>query len=199
MIISTQKFSEVFGGEKLLDIGNRVQLVGCVLAGKSDGYLLIFPDEVAAADGMAFKPLEMTLADWEAMINQSDLLNVAITNGPNKAIVRKSARQIDQNVAWTVYERDGYVCRYCARRVPLTVDHIVCWEHGGPSIVANLLSSCRRCNRDRGNMLYHHWIESPTYAIVSENLTAAQREANIAVIETLPRLEAMRATVKRSR
>ena len=69
-----------------------------------------------------------------------------------KAILRKTARQIEASVSWQVWRRDGCRCRYCGRdNVPLTVDHLVRWEEGGPSTEENLVSSCKKCNQSQGD------------------------------------------------
>ena len=69
--------------------------------------------------------------------------------------------------------------------MPLTVDHLVCWEVGGPSTEANLVSACRKCNKVRGNTPYPDWLTNGYYVQVSKGLKPAVREANEAVSATL--------------
>lgn len=192
----------------LLEFGHTIQMVGGVYAGKGKLYLTLFPDELGeVSPGATFRQgdgdvdevvtLDMNLDDWTRFLQQTDLLETEIltkaTDGKlAKAIVRKSQRQISQGVSWAVYKRDGYKCRYCAvDDVPLTVDHLVLWEEQGPSVPANLVSSCRKCNKTRGNAQYAAWLEHPYYKRVSRNLDAATRQANLALVGTLdaiPRL-----------
>jgi len=113
-----------------------------------------------------------------------------------KAVVRKCQRNIDQVVSWNVFGRDNFACRYCGRshddngnRVPLTVDHLVLWENGGPSTESNLASSCKKCNKTRGNTEYADWLNHHYYKRVAENLTQAQRQANIDLLSTLANIE----------
>ncbi|WP_212636678.1 HNH endonuclease, partial [Salmonella enterica] len=55
-------------------------------------------------------------------------------------ILRKNQRILDQKIAWEVYRRDKYKCRYCGiDNVPLTVDHIITWESGGATHADNLM------------------------------------------------------------
>ena len=135
--------------------------------------------------------LNMTLDEWQQFIRQTDIMEASVlTEGPDgkviKSIVRKSARQISQHVSWAVYRRDGYRCRYCGRDdVPLTVDHLVLWEEGGPSTEANLVASCKRCNKTRGNTQYTDWLNHPYYQRVSKNLTATVRQDNLDLVATL--------------
>jgi hypothetical protein len=142
--------------------------------------------------------LDMDRDDWARFIRQTDLLEVEVlaATGDNKklakAVIRKSQRQISQGVSWQVYKRDGYRCRYCAAEgVPMTVDHLVLWEDGGPSIPENLVTACRRCNKTRGNTEYGAWLRHPYYRKVSRGLIMAAQEANEAVLHTLAAIPRM--------
>jgi len=99
-----------------------------------------------------------------------------------KVIVRKSTRNISQEVSWRVFRRDKCKCRYCGNdKVPLTVDHLVLWEEGGPSIEDNLTAACKKCNKTRGNMQYADWLNSSYYRKVSQHgLNEMERQKNIA-------------------
>lgn len=171
----------------LLDIGHTIQLVGMVLSGNGETYVSLFPDEKGSLpEPLQVLPLET--ADWEALLYQSDVLNVELV-GPKKSIVRKSQRLVDQNVAWDVYKRDGYRCRYCGKEGPLTVDHIILWEAGGLTIADNLIAACRKCNRTRGNTSYADWINSRDYQRLSARLDAVTSVRNLRVLTQLSTLE----------
>lgn len=179
-----------FADLPLLSIGTTVQMSGAVYSDDKNTYLVLFPDEHDAADKpLAALPLSQT--EWQDFIRQTDHLDVEmLAPGEDgkvvKAIVRKSQRQIDQGVSWTVYKRDGYRCRYCGLEgVPLTVDHLVLWEEGGPSIPENLVAACRKCNKTRGNTPYAAWLKHPYYLKVSRNLIEFARLANEKVADTL--------------
>ena len=189
----------------ILDVGNTIQLVGAVYADKDRIFLCMMPNGLSedqdtelncqlngVASTRPVKMLYMDAADWEKFLRQTDLLETEILEaaGPNKeivkAITRKSTRQISQDVSWKVFRRDGMKCRYCAADdVPLTVDHLVLWEHGGPSIEANLVSACKRCNKFRGNTEYADWLVSPQYKGSSKKLDEATRQKNLALVNTL--------------
>jgi len=189
----------------LLKFGNTIQLIGGVWAGEGQVFVCLFPDEhhdilcgqgkpLFTSDGNDEYPvhtLNMDVPDWEAFLRQTDLMETEVLAKAKdgalvKAIIRKSTRQIDQSVSWKVFERDDFRCRYCHRRGPMTVDHLVRWEEGGPSTEANLLSACRKCNRTRGDMSYADWLNSPYYKNVSAFLPLPVLEANRLVAETLP-------------
>jgi hypothetical protein len=183
----------------LLDVGHSIAMVGALYAGKGKVYGVLFPEGQGDARQAPVEMLDLTLDDWKEFLNQTDTLPVeAYPDGSGqKAILRKSNREVDNTVSWAVYRRDKYVCRYCANdKVPLTVDHLVRWEERGPWIEANLVTACRKCNKTRGDMSYADWLKSEFYRRVSKNLTPEVRAANEAILGTLdkiPRVIKMRS------
>ena len=71
------------------------------------------------------------------------------------------------------------------------MDHLVVWEAGGPTIVKNLVASCKKCNRVRGTLPFNEWLGHPYYRKVSVRLSEAEKAANIALIATLSRIPRM--------
>lgn len=178
----------------ILSIGTTVQMSGVVYSDAKGAWVVPFPDEKDLLD----KPLEvlsMGLPEWSMFLQQTDHLDVEMLAPCEdgkivKAIVRKSQRQIEQGTSWAVFKRDGFRCSYCGTEggtqgAVLTVDHLVLWEHGGPSTEANLLTACRKCNKTRGNMLYDDWLRSDYYKKVSRNLISFQVEKNLRLADTL--------------
>jgi len=179
----------------LLDIGNTVQISGAIWSGDGRDYLCFFPDEFDEALGNEMKVLLMDEDDWKKFLRQTDIVETEVLAelGDNKiigkAILRKTTRQIEQRVSWAVYRRDNYTCRYCGRNdVPLTVDHLILWKDGGPSIEKNLITSCKKCNKTRGDMKYVDWLESPEYAKVSKELSMSYRIKNEDLVNSLSRI-----------
>ena len=170
----------------ILDVGDKIGMTGAVFS-SNDGtvYLCMFPTQ-PTPDRNKIEPLEMDLADWLKFLKQLDVQETEVLVKDKasgelvKAILRKSQRTIEQRVSWKVFERDFYHCRYCgAGGIPLTVDHLVLWERGGPSNDENnLATACRKCNKARGNMEYADWLKSPYYLRVSKNLPMEIIEAN---------------------
>lgn len=208
----------------LLAIGNEIGLSGAVFSGQGKLILCMFPEErgsVMAPDGtdrmVYFLPrasgedgdlldvhvLDMDDEDWKKFLRQTDVLEAEVLRMASdgtlaKVVLRKSARMIEARVSWHVFKRDGYRCRYCGRDdVPLTVDHLVLWEEGGPSVPENLVSACRKCNKTRGRTPYAEWLESRSYRTVSKGLTAEVREANAALSGTLDAIPRMVHTKSR--
>jgi hypothetical protein len=186
----------------LLDVGNEIQLVGGLYQGQGKNFLVIFPDE--DVEGKETVAMPLTLTEWEQFLKQSDLMETEVfandPSGIKKAIVRKSQRQIDGNLQWSVFRRDGYKCRYCGRTgVPLTIDHIDRWENGGATVQENLFSACRPCNRTRGNMEYEEWIKSPEYLKSSQGLDELIKHFNLDMVNNLPHLRTLRVSHIRSR
>ena len=176
----------------LSSVGTSIQLVGGIWAGEGVTYLFQFPEYGHEYDTQV---IEMSKDEWKALLRQSDLLETEVLSKCQdgklyKAVVRKCQRNIDQQVSWNVFKRDQYSCRYCGRdNVPLTVDHLVLWEDGGPSTEENLVAACKKCNKTRGNMGYTDWIVYKYYMRVSENLSIQQRKANTDLISTLLGIE----------
>lgn len=179
------------------DIGTTISLSGVLFSSAGRLFLVPFPE---SHDTINFDQdaLVMDQDKWTEFLSQTDHLEVETWSPTNdgkivKAIVRKSQRVIEQAVSWKVFRLAQYKCEYCGNDdVPLTVDHLVLWEHGGPSIVANLAAACRKCNKTRGNMTYSNWLRSKYYAQVSKNLTQEQRDANEArlhMLDSIPRVQ----------
>lgn len=180
------KFSDI----QLMDIGNTIQMVGVVYA-NAGGKGFYFPFPSTSDEGEDPTCVEMTHDDWKAMLRQADLVETEVLGQHRdgelyKAIARKSQRQVDTQVQWNVYRRDNFMCRYCGtEKLPLTVDHLVRWEDGGPTIEQNLVAACRKCNKVRGDTPYAAWLRHPYYVEVSQRVSYAYQELNRRVADTL--------------
>jgi len=190
------KFSDL----DLRKIGNTVQLVGAIWAGEGKAFVLRFPEY--ANEPTELLEVELTHEDWKTLLRQSDVVETEVLSKTEngelfKAIVRKCERSVAQQVTWNVYRRDGFRCRYCATdKVPLTVDHVILWEDGGPSIEENLVASCRKCNKIRGETPYADWMQHPYYLDVYRKLTPDARYQNEMLVNrlaTIPRVVNVRA------
>jgi hypothetical protein len=172
----------------LLDVGVNLRLTGVIYSDVDSHILCFLPNE---EDGQDSYILNMDLEDWKKFIRQTDLTEVeTLVLHPNggvvKAILRKSARNIDARITWRVFKRDNYTCRYCgAEGVPMTIDHLILWKKGGATVKGNLVTTCRKCNKIRGDMPYHQWIVSRTYLNKSKNLSQEVIAKNLDLIETI--------------
>ena len=195
---TTPSFEEV----PIHRFGNEIAIAGMIYRDPQTNSLFqfLFPEEWVTAEDL--KTLKtnvenLTHDQWNKLILQTDQLETEILtpdeNGKlRKVVVRKCTRQISQEISWKVFRRDGYKCRYCGNdKVPLTVDHIVLWEEGGPSFEENLNSACKKCNKTRGNMQFVDWLNHPYYRQVSKHgLNEMERQKNIADsmrLEGIPR------------
>jgi hypothetical protein len=196
------KFSDI----KLTDIGNSIQMVGAVYE-DAEGKGLYFPFPSRSSGGAPAQYtagyVEMTTEDWKLMLRQADLVETEVLVKSKdgelyKALVRKSQRQIDTQVSWNVFRRDNFACRYCgAEHLSLTVDHLIRWENGGASVEANLVASCRPCNKVRGDTAYAAWLRHPYYLEKAGGLSIAVRARNEAVAGELADIP--RAYIKKDR
>jgi 5-methylcytosine-specific restriction endonuclease McrA len=184
----------------LLRFGNELCLAGAVFVDSEDTYLCMFPEQASTPN---IHSLSLGMDEWKDLLRQLDLQEVEVIrtakNGVvTKAILRKSQRLIAQRVSWAVFQRDSYRCRYCgASGVPLTVDHLILWEEGGPSVPENLLTADRVCNKARGNLPYAQWLNHPYYKKASLALTEEQRAQNQKLLETLSKIPKVKNTRSR--
>jgi hypothetical protein len=175
----------------ILDIGNSITISGLIMSNGTEDFLCYLPEEKRSGN---VTELEMNTEDWDTFFKQTDLLETEVlakaADGKlTKIIIRKSQRQIEAGVSWRVFHRDGYACRYCnIMAVPMTVDHVICWEVGGPSIEENLVTSCRKCNKLRGNMSYGDWLNSKEYQERSRGLSEKDLQKNLDVLEILNKI-----------
>ena len=175
-------------------IGDTIQMAGAIYSGEGKTFLVFFPGE---KNDLPQEILEMDADEWKKFLFQTDVLETVIIEKASdgslaKAVVRKSQRQIDNVMMWSVWRRDGYHCRYCGKNdVPLTVDHLVPWEQMGPTVPENLVTTDKNCNKVRGNLGFKQWLEHPYYKKVSVVLTENQQLTNLRLLETLDSIPRM--------
>lgn len=182
--METKQFNEI----PIYDFGNKLVISGIVLTNdESESILMMLPQKLQElSDNLVV--VAPNIEEWKQYLHQTDLLEIEGRLEDNQKIVlRKGTRNVEGKISWNVFRRDKFKCRYCGiSHVPLTVDHIITWETGGPTIEANLLTSCRKCNRTRGNISYEDWMVYPYYTNKAlQYLTQKEREANLAIIQTL--------------
>ena len=179
--MKTIKLSDI----NLLDVGNTITISGGVWAGNGKTYIVMFPDEELGE----VEILQMERADWEKFLHQADMSDTLVQTADGKIIFRKSQRQIDTNITWKRFQMDDYACRYCGKSgLPLTVDHLVLWEDGGPTRLDNLLTSCKKCNKTRGNSSYEEWLNSAYYNKVKDGLADGVHNENVAILSELAKI-----------
>ncbi len=60
---------------------------------------------------------------------------------------------------WLLFDRDGFRCNYCGRsplnntEVILIPDHIIPQSLGGQDTMANLITSCEKCNLGKADRI----------------------------------------------
>lgn len=142
-------------------LGTQFQTAGLLLTGKNGHAILAFlPDEISYKNIIQKK---LSVDEWISVLKQLDNPEYFITKPDGnivKAIVRKNQRMIGANLQWKIYRRDNYKCKYCKRDdVPLTIDHKEPVELGGTDDEDNLVTSCRACNKRKGDMPYAEWLK----------------------------------------
>lgn len=169
----------------IMEWGNNLTISGILFENKNgNDKLLMLPQKKSESNDY----IEVTTEEWIELNHQLDynLIEGTLEDG-QKVILKKGQRVIDQKISWDVFRRDKYKCRYCGiDHVPLTIDHLITWESGGPTIKENLFTSCRKCNKTRGNLSLEVWFETDYYKSVSSKyLTEKERQKNLNVLSTL--------------
>lgn len=66
------------------------------------------------------------------------------------AICRVERGKVSNKMRFSIYQRDGYRCRWCGAKGSLEIDHIKPIAKGGKSTYDNLQTLCTRCNKYKG-------------------------------------------------
>lgn len=182
------KFNDI----PILQFGNDYVMTGILYTNNENkSVIVVLPQETPDKNqiGIMYPVKE----DWDKLLRQADICEVEGIKDGERVILRKSQRNIDSKVMWKVFKRDKYKCRYCGiDHVPLTVDHIITWETGGATHENNLLTSCRKCNKKRGNLRYDMWLQTTYYEEKSKFLTEKVRQANADIVAHLHELETVK-------
>jgi len=86
-------------------------------------------------------------------------LEFTATNSQKTILVDKR-RCAGRKLSFQVFMRDNFTCVYCKRsrlshNVDLEADHITPWSQGGLTVIENLQTTCKECNRDKSDLLLH--------------------------------------------
>jgi len=58
-----------------------------------------------------------------------------------------------------IFKRDDFTCQYCGQRGgDLECDHVHPLSKGGSNEASNLVTSCRKCNRQKQNKTLEEWL-----------------------------------------
>jgi len=171
---------------------NKIQIKGLILSdGSDEEYHFYLPSDDTETTETTIHSLKLGIDDWLKVFDRMDkreteCLAVDETGNLTKIMIRKSERHIAEGIRWRVFARDGYTCQYCLRKgIPMTVDHLVTWTAGGPTIDENLLTSCRKCNQIRADMPFAEWLQSNKYQKRSKDVSSELRERLLRLSETL--------------
>jgi len=84
---------------------------------------------------------------------------------PSVIQVPKYVRGPNHNVSLgrdNIFKRDGYKCVYCGstNKRDLTLDHVIPQTNGGENSWKNLVTACKKCNGDKGDLSLEEWGKS---------------------------------------
>lgn len=78
---------------------------------------------------------------------------------PKEVKVKRTPRNINLRLRWTVLKRDNFSCKKCGSspaknsEIELNVDHIIPWSKDGETVIENLETLCTNCNLGKSNLL----------------------------------------------
>ena len=88
---------------------------------------------------------------WKALCA---VVSMVVSYAHQEYDIRPGARPtIRPELRRQVFERDEYRCRDCGGWEFLTVDHVIPFVFGGPTVIENLQTLCRSCNSRKGARL----------------------------------------------
>lgn len=131
------------------DIGSIIKIQGLIVGGANAQVILLLPGEKLLNGSQQY---ELSLEEWSDFIHRSNEPEILI--GPAKTFQRKFRYEVSGAVQQKVWVADGLKCVYCSKKmgeVLLTIDHLIPLELGGTNDVRNYLSSCKPCNKSKGN------------------------------------------------
>lgn len=172
--------------EELEKYGNKLVITGMLVGNGEVSEIIRLPGTENVPIVADIIP-SIELAD--AIFRQLDVVEITT---PQKIILRKSQRNLDATVSWTVFKRDGYKCVYCGNdNTPLTVDHLILWENGGPTMPDNLVAACKKCNHTRGNTELTDFLISPYFKKVCKNPEETKKYVNSLIVKAyqLPKVK----------
>lgn len=75
------------------------------------------------------------------------------------AVLAQQQRRRRTEPRWwiSLCEMLDWRCYYCGKRKPLTKDHLIPREKGGPDDKTNLVPACKSCNSSKGARWVHDW------------------------------------------
>ncbi len=90
----------------------------------------------------------------QRVLFESDIIDEF--NEFNKKFILSRLYNIDiklwHRISQFIFKRDNYICAYCGKRGGiLEIDHIVPISSNGNNNFNNLITSCRKCNRQKKN------------------------------------------------
>lgn len=91
----------------------------------------------------------------------SDFLNLRF--GENRIRLYNYNVKLWYRLIKQVFERDNYTCQYCGEiGGKLEADHIIPFSKGGSDELENLITSCRKCNRQKKDKSINEYLNWKT-------------------------------------
>lgn len=112
-------------------------------------------DSIGSGLGMSPESIRSIICDYELFEVSEGSFSHPLAH--TSKVLSGNRLSYTDHAAWVsmskrVFQRDNYTCQYCGERgIKLEADHIVPFSKGGKDCESNLITSCRRCNRQKRN------------------------------------------------
>lgn len=123
----------------------------------SDAPLPREEERLAEIAGVSLKVWRRISASVLALFKWSEADGGYIPASDHAGQPKPTGRQLDVSASdWRqlraqVFNRDGHKCQYCGDTAgPFEADHVTPHSRGGLSVLENLLTACKPCNRSKG-------------------------------------------------
>lgn len=162
------------------DVGSLLKIEGIVVGGSGASVVLLLPS--AGDSDIERVPYVLSDSEWSDFIRRSDDPEI-LTGGPDgntpKIFQRKLRYEISGAVQQKVWAVDGFKCMYCGAKMGqslMTIDHLIPLELGGENDVTNYLTSCKKCNKDKGSEDPRTWCARRGYSFEGLKRYLANRQ-----------------------
>lgn len=101
----------------------------------------------------------------------------------------RSSSWITKHKRLAIYLRDGFACAYCGvdlrgrSRRDISLDHLICRDHGGSNHESNLVTACAACNCGRSARIKWHRYATP--GAVKRIRLLVRRKLNIVLAKAI--------------
>jgi len=126
------------------------------LFNQGNGYGKTFVIDESIIDGQTYYQ-RYSIEDWvdKGIDKNKPVIRTAKFSFQYPEVVMKSCNNVHVSKLSVkssyIFDRDGHKCWYCGSKAFLTLDHIIPQCKGGKTTWKNVITSCKKCNLQKGD------------------------------------------------